>query len=58
MSKFYDLSPVNDVTLDIYKEAISYSLKNNNIKNIAISGSYGAGKSSVLESYKNQEKKI
>lgn len=56
MDKFYDLSPINDVTLDIYKEAISYSLKNNNIKNIAISGSYGAGKSSVLESYKNQEK--
>ncbi|MDU1912591.1 hypothetical protein [Fusobacterium sp.] len=56
MIKFYDLSPVNDITLDIYKEAISYSLKNNNIKNIAISGSYGAGKSSVLESYKNQEK--
>ena len=56
MSKFYDLSPVNDITLDIYKEAINYSLKNNSIKNIAISGSYGAGKSSVLESYKNQEK--
>lgn len=54
--KFYDLTPVNDVDLDIYKEAINYSLENDKIKNIAISGGYGAGKSSLLESYKIEEK--
>lgn len=57
---FYDLTPTNDVSLDIYEEAINFSLKNDKILNIAISGSYGSGKSSLLESYKKEhpEKKF
>lgn len=57
--KFYDLAPMDDLELGIYEEAIDFSLKNDKIKNIAISGGYGAGKSSLLESYKkNSEKKF
>ncbi|MEG0236794.1 MAG: hypothetical protein RR523_08165 [Cetobacterium sp.] len=57
--KFYDLAPMDNLELGIYEEAIDFSLKNDKIKNIAISGGYGAGKSSLLESYKkNSEKKF
>lgn len=45
---FYDLTPTNDVSLDIYEDAINFSLKNNKILNAAISGSYGSGKSLSL----------
>ena len=51
---FYDLTPTNDVSLDIYEDAINFSLKNNKILNAAISGSYGSGKSSLLESYRKK----
>lgn len=53
-SIFYDLTPTNDIELGIYEEAINFSLKNDKILNVAISGSYGSGKSSLLESYKNE----
>ncbi|WP_338945925.1 hypothetical protein KST17_09295 [Fusobacterium canifelinum] len=49
---FYDLTPTDDIELDIYEKAINFSLENNKILNVAISGSYGSGKSSILESYK------
>lgn len=57
---FYDLTPTDDIKLDIYEKAINFSLENNKILNIAISGSYGSGKSSLLESYKKNhpEKKF
>lgn len=57
--KFFDLTPESNVSFDIlstYKEVIDESLENNKIKNIAISGSYGSGKSSILESYKKIKK--
>lgn len=57
--KFFDLTPENNISLDTlntYKEAIDESFKNNKIKNVAISGSYGSGKSSILESYKKIKK--
>ena len=57
---FYDLTPTDDIELDIYEKAINFSLENNKILNVAISGSYGSGKSSILESYKKKhsEKKF
>lgn len=59
-SIFYDLTPINDIELGIYEEAINFSLKNDKILNVAISGSYGSGKSSLLETYKKNhpEKKF
>ena len=54
MSKihFEKLTPIKDVDLKVYKEALDFVFGNNEIKNIAITGSYSAGKSSVVESYK------
>ena len=40
--------------LDVYEEAIDYVFNNPDVKNVAISGAYSAGKSSVLASYKKR----
>lgn len=53
---FEKLTPYKDVDLEIYKEALDFIFENDEIKNIAITGSYSAGKSSVIESYKNINK--
>ena len=42
------------MNLDVYEEAIDYVFNNPDVKNIAISGAYSAGKSSVLASYKKR----
>ena len=47
--KFERLTPVDDIDLNVYEEAIDYVFDNSDIKNVAISGAYSAGKSSVLE---------
>lgn len=49
---FEKLTPIKYADLNIYKEALDFVFKNNEIRNIAITGSYSAGKSSVVESYK------
>lgn len=51
---FEKLTPVNDVNISIYESAIDFVFENNDVKNIAISGAYGAGKSSLLFSYKSK----
>ncbi|KEY57597.1 hypothetical protein [Serratia sp. DD3] len=56
--KFQKLTPVNDVKLGIYKNAIDFVFDNDDLKNIAISGQYSAGKSSLVESYKKNHPKI
>ena len=52
--KFERLTPIDNVDLDVYEEAINYAFENPDIKNVAISGAYSAGKSSVLASYKKK----
>lgn len=49
---FEKLTPVNDTDISVYESAIDFVFENDDVKNIAISGAYGAGKSSVLASYK------
>lgn len=39
----------------IYTEVLDEALNNNSIKNIAITGVYGAGKSTIWETYKNEK---
>lgn len=53
---FQKLTPRADADISTYEEAIDYALQNDDIRNVAISGAYGAGKSSVLESYKAKHK--
>jgi hypothetical protein len=45
---------VDNVDLKVYEKAIDYVFDNNDIKNVAISGAYGSGKSSILASYKKK----
>ncbi len=54
--KFQKLTPTQDIENSIYDDALEFIFKNNDIKNVAISGAYGAGKSSVIESYKFRTK--
>lgn len=60
MSKihFEKLTPVKNADLKIYSDALDFVFENNDIKNVAISGAYGAGKSSVIESYKQKHDKL
>lgn len=51
---FQKLTPIDDVKMEVYEDAFRYIFKNKDIKNVAISGPYGAGKSSLLESYKKK----
>lgn len=49
---YINLSPTSNATdIDEYSEILDYSLKNEDIHNIAIFGNYGAGKSSFLKTY-------
>nr|WP_315033285.1 hypothetical protein [uncultured Lachnoanaerobaculum sp.] len=50
--KFNALTPeVLDENNEIYDEALDYAFSNSDIKNIAITGIYGAGKSTVWNTY-------
>lgn len=52
--QFERLTPIDNMDLDVYEEAIDYVFNNPDVKNVAISGAYSAGKSSVLASYKKR----
>lgn len=49
---FQKLTPINNADISVYEEAINFVFENSDIKNVAISGPYSAGKTSILESYK------
>lgn len=49
---FQKLTPIQDTDMNTYKEALDFVFENDDIKNVAISGAYSAGKSSVIETYK------
>lgn len=52
-NKFNTLGPVDlGENAQVYTEALNYAFNNNDIKDIAITGAYGAGKSSVWETFK------
>ena len=52
--KFERLTPKDDIDLNIYENALDFALKDPAVRNIALSGAYSSGKSSVLESYKKK----
>ena len=49
---FERLTPTDSIDLSVYEEAIDYVFDNSDVRNVAISGPYSAGKSSVLASYR------
>ena len=42
---FEKLTPKSDTDIDVYDQALDFVFKNDDIKNVAISGAYGSGKS-------------
>lgn len=56
-SEYKDLTPINNINNgDEYLNALEWALNNPKVKNIALAGPYGAGKSSIIETYLNREK--
>ena len=53
-SKFVDLAPTEKADKSgIYSEAIRFATNNPKVKNIALTGPYGSGKSSIIQSFLN-----
>ena len=51
-SKYTDLAPVDNADKDgNYCQAIDYAINNDRIKNIALTGPYGSGKSSLIKTF-------
>lgn len=51
-SPFTDLTPVDNADpVGSYAKALSFAFENSNIKNIALTGPYGSGKSSIIKTY-------
>ncbi len=54
-SKFVDLAPTDDADkAGVYSEAILFATNNAKISNIALTGPYGSGKSSIIRSFLNK----
>lgn len=53
---FRPLTPNDAIDLCHYQEALDRVFSSNEIRNIALTGSYGSGKSSVIRSYENIHK--
>lgn len=50
------LTPTKTDKMDYYKEALDFVFQENNLLNIAITGAYSAGKSSVINTYEGMRK--
>lgn len=49
---FQKLTPNKKYKLKIYEDALNFVFENDELKNVAVSGPYSAGKSSLIETYK------
>ena len=50
--EYKDLAPIDELENDKeYMDALDWALENPKIKNIALAGPYGSGKSSIIDSY-------
>lgn len=50
--KFEKLTPIQNYDLNIYEDGLNFIFENKDIKNVAITGPYGAGKTSLIETFK------
>ena len=55
---FEKLTPIDNVDMNVYENAIDFIFENKDIKNVAITGAYSSGKSSVLASYKKKHQEL
>ena len=55
--KFHSLAPTDKAeNSGIYLSALDWAIKEPNIRNIAVTGNYGSGKSSILNTYQKKSK--
>lgn len=52
--KYCPLLPIDDVKMQGYEDALNFAMTNDKIHNVALSGSYGSGKSSVIATYEKK----
>ena len=51
-NEFTDLAPIDDIENGAeYLKALHWAIKKKKVKNIALAGPYGAGKSSIIDTY-------
>lgn len=51
-SRFHPLTPIDNIEDNkIYQDALEFALQQDAVKNIAVTGPYGSGKSSVIQSF-------
>jgi hypothetical protein len=55
--KFNALTPIDNTNIAVYEKALDFVFSRDDVCNVALSGSYGSGKSSVIASYKKHSKK-
>lgn len=55
---FEKLTPIDNADLYVYEDALNFVFDNSDVRNVAVSGAYSAGKSSVLASYKKKHREI
>lgn len=52
VSEYTDLAPIDNITNgDEYLNALDWAINSGKVRNIALAGPYGAGKSSIIETY-------
>ena len=57
--EYKDFTPEKEIKNgEEYLNALDWALRNPNVKNIALSGPYGSGKSSIIQSYMKEHPKI
>ena len=49
--QFHSLKAISNADLGIYEDAFEFATKNADVRNIAVTGPYGAGKSTLVETY-------
>lgn len=57
--EYQDLTPVNHIENgEEYIKALNWAFQNEKIKNIALTGPYGAGKSSIIETFLTEDERL
>lgn len=58
-TEYTDLAPIDEIENgDEYLNALDWALNNDRVRNIALAGPYGAGKSSIIETYLKKHPRI
>ena len=58
-NEFTDLAPIDDIEYGAeYLKALHWAIKKKKVKNIALAGPYGAGKSSIIDTYLKKHRMI